>query len=52
MPKGGKREGAGRPRNNFKTVKIQRLVTPEEKKIIDELIARLKKERKNVTKDT
>lgn len=51
MPKGGKREGAGRKKNNYKSVKIQRLVPEDGVSIVDELIEKLRKDKKNVKKD-
>lgn len=46
MTRGGKREGAGRPKNEIKTVCYHRRIKPEWVKILDDLLNRLKKENK------
>lgn len=42
MPRGGKREGAGRPKKKYKTVIYYRTVRPEWVKILDKLLKMLK----------
>lgn len=44
MPRGGKREGAGRPINKEQTVVYYRRVQPEWVEILDKKLEELKKE--------
>lgn len=46
--RGGKREGAGRPKGTIKepTINFHRRVTPEEKEAIEKLLIEMRKARK------
>ena len=48
--RGGARAGAGRPKNEVKTVCYHRRVKPEWVKILDNLLNKLKTEAKNENK--
>ena len=44
--RGGKRPGAGRPASNVNRQAITRNVTPEEKAAVDELLKKIREEKK------